>query len=270
MTNGCAEDDKSPSSKRDDKGSFPTKRSLLLSGCQATIEGGLPGLLSWSVRALFDGDAGRHKRGQRGPSTSQSLWQRRHLPHHAECGTIQSGPIRSPSVICSTDHEPRTVNLYPVSPRKISRRTYALVSLGCPKNLVDSERMAGLLQLDGYRMLPEPDGAEVVVINTCGFIGDARDESHETIQEILQLKKRGRAGRVIVTGCLVERDKERLLERYPQIDQLLGVFARDEIAIAVGRLDRGENEHQSIFRPAPVGLCPIRAAAGSRFATWHF
>jgi ribosomal protein S12 methylthiotransferase len=122
--------------------------------------------------------------------------------------------------------------------------------------LVDSERMAGLLQLDGYRMLSEPDGAEVVVVNTCGFIGDARDESHDTIQEMLQLKKRGRVGRVIVTGCLVERDKELLLTQYPQIDQLLGVFARDEIAVALGRLNRGENEQRTLFRPAPSRPLP--------------
>ncbi len=58
-------------------------------------------------------------------------------------------------------------------PKTSTRRSYALISLGCPKNLVDSERMAGLLQLHGYRMVLQPDGADVVVINTCGFIADA-------------------------------------------------------------------------------------------------
>ena len=62
--------------------------------------------------------------------------------------------------------------------------TYALISLGCPKNLVDSERMAGLLGLDGYRMVAEPEGADFVVINTCGFIADARDESYSAIREM--------------------------------------------------------------------------------------
>jgi ribosomal protein S12 methylthiotransferase len=138
-----------------------------------------------------------------------------------------------------------------VAAKKPSRRTYALISLGCPKNLVDSERMAGLLQLDGYRMVPEPDGAELVVINTCGFIGDARRESHDTIQEMLRLKKRGRLKKVIVTGCLAERDKEQLLEKYPEIDQLIGVFARDEIVLAAQRLDRGDRQQRAVFRPAP-------------------
>ncbi len=118
-------------------------------------------------------------------------------------------------------------------PKKPPRRTYALVSLGCPKNLVDSERMAGLLDRDGYRMAADPDGAETVVINTCGFIADARAESYRTIEEMLRLKERGRVRRVVVAGCLAERDRESLLERYPQLDQLIGVFARDEIVAAV-------------------------------------
>jgi ribosomal protein S12 methylthiotransferase len=152
---------------------------------------------------------------------------------------------RSPSAILTT-----------VSAQKSPRRTYALISLGCPKNLVDSERMAGLLEQDGYRMVSEPDGADLVVVNTCGFIGDARTESCRTIEEMLRLKERGRLRRVIVAGCLAERDKARLLEKYPEIDQLVGVFARDEIAMAVGRLDRGEDDQRLLFRPAPSRPLP--------------
>ena len=84
--------------------------------------------------------------------------------------------------------------------------------------------MAGLLERDGYRMVAKPDGADLVVINTCGFIGDARAESYGAIEEMLRLKQRGRLGRVIVAGCLAERDREALLEQFPEIDQLLGVF----------------------------------------------
>jgi ribosomal protein S12 methylthiotransferase len=120
--------------------------------------------------------------------------------------------------------------------KKITPNTYALVSLGCPKNLVDSERMAGLLQLGGYRLVADPRGAELVVINTCGFIADARTESYDAIKEMLRLKKQGRLGKVIVTGCLAEREREKLLERYPGIDQLVGVFARDEIAEVVAQI----------------------------------
>jgi len=154
-----------------------------------------------------------------------------------------------------------------VAPKKTSPGSYALVSLGCPKNLVDSERMAGLLQLNGYRMVCEPDGADVVVINTCGFIADARTESYETIEEMLRLKARGRVGRVIVAGCLAERDKARLWEKYPAIDQLVGVFARDEISLTVGRLDRGEEEQRGLFRPAPT--CPLPDTGRRRITLGH-
>src|SRR3954454_23817941 len=89
-----------------------------------------------------------------------------------------------------------------------SKGTYAFVSLGCPKNLVDSERMLGLLKLDGYELVSEPDGADFVVVNTCGFIERARTESFSAIDEMLELKKQGRTRGVIVSGCLAERQKE--------------------------------------------------------------
>jgi len=73
-----------------------------------------------------------------------------------------------------------------------AKGTYAFVSLGCPKNLVDSERMLGLLQLDGYQLVREPDGADFVIVNTCGFIEQARQESFASIDEMLDLKRRGR------------------------------------------------------------------------------
>jgi hypothetical protein len=147
-----------------------------------------------------------------------------------------------------------------VPSKKSPPHTYALISLGCPKNLVDSERMAGLLQREGYRMVADPAGAETVVINTCGFIGDARTESYRTIEEMLRLKQRGRVQRVVVAGCLAERDREALLDRYPQIDRLIGVFARDEIAEACGagvppalRPEKGDSPH---LCEAPSGRAP--------------
>src|SRR6266446_9718463 len=96
-----------------------------------------------------------------------------------------------------------------------AKGTYAFVSLGCPKNLVDSERMLGLLQLDGYRLVGEPAGADFVIVNTCGFIESARQESYATIREMLDLKARGQTRGVIVSGCLAEREKEKLLESCP-------------------------------------------------------
>ncbi len=129
--------------------------------------------------------------------------------------------------------------------------TYALISLGCPKNLVDSEQMAGLLQLDGYRLVRQPEDADFVVINTCGFIGAAREESQEVIREMLRLKQEGRLRGVIVAGCLAERDRAAMLRTYPQIDQLVGVFARDDISTAVERLKGGPAERRTLFRAAP-------------------
>ena len=142
--------------------------------------------------------------------------------------------------------------------------TYALLSLGCPKNLVDSERMAGLLGLDGYRMVAEPEGADFVVINTCGFIADARDESHSAIREMLRLKRRGRLGGVIVAGCLAQRDRQSLLEKYPEIDQLVGVFARDQIGTAADRISSrwAGRARRRVGRAADAVLSRPHAAAG--------
>lgn len=134
--------------------------------------------------------------------------------------------------------------------------TYAFVSLGCPKNLVDSERMLGLLQVDGYRLVPEPDGADFVVVNTCGFIERARDESFATIDEMLGLKAAGKIRGVIVSGCLAERQKEELLQQRPEIDALVGVFAREEITRVADRLIGHLDEQRTVFRPAPIRPLP--------------
>ncbi len=130
--------------------------------------------------------------------------------------------------------------------------TYAFVSLGCPKNLVDSERMLGLLQIDGYRLVPEPAGADFVVVNTCGFIERARDESFAAIDEMLALKQQGRLRGVIVSGCLAERQREQLLADRPGIDSLVGVFAREEVTRVADRLIGHLDEQRAVFQPAPI------------------
>ena len=137
-------------------------------------------------------------------------------------------------------------------PTMQAKGTYALISLGCPKNLVDSERMLGLLQLDGYRLVDDPDGADFVVVNTCGFIESARQESFAAIDEMLRLKEQGRTRGVIVSGCLAERQREELLNDRPTIDGLVGVFARDEITRVADRLLGGIHEQRTVFKPAPV------------------
>src|SRR5215471_7015607 len=114
-------------------------------------------------------------------------------------------------------------------------RTFAFVSLGCPKNLVDSERMLGRLAQDGYALVPQADGADVVVVNTCGFIEPARQESLGVIREMLDLKRQGKVGAVVVAGCLAERKKDELLKEVPEVDHIVGVFGREEIVEVVDR-----------------------------------
>jgi ribosomal protein S12 methylthiotransferase len=130
--------------------------------------------------------------------------------------------------------------------------TFAFVSLGCPKNLVDSERMLGKLAQDGYALTPDADGADVVVINTCGFIEPARQESLAVVREMLELKKQGRVGAVVVAGCLAERKKDELLKEVPEVDHIVGVFGREEITQVVDRAASGRTEQRSLFRPAPI------------------
>jgi ribosomal protein S12 methylthiotransferase len=131
-------------------------------------------------------------------------------------------------------------------------RTFSFVSLGCPKNTVDSERMLGKLCQDGYTLVPDADGADVVVVNTCGFIEPARQESLAVIREMLALKEQGRVGSVVVAGCLAERKKDDLLQEVPGVDHIVGVFGREEIAQVVDRAIAQRSEQRSLFRPAPV------------------
>src|SRR5437588_2841538 len=113
--------------------------------------------------------------------------------------------------------------------------SFAFVSLGCPKNLVDSERMLGKLAQDGYALQPDADGADVVVVNTCGFIEPARQESLGVIREMLALKEQGRVGAVVVAGCLAERHRELLLDQVPGVDHVVGVFGREKITQVLDR-----------------------------------
>jgi ribosomal protein S12 methylthiotransferase len=113
------------------------------------------------------------------------------------------------------------------------KRKVGMVSLGCPKNLVDSEVMMGLLSQQGYEMTSDSSAADVLVINTCGFIDSARQESVDTILELAQLKQTGRLKRLIVAGCLVERYREELRREIPEIDACIGVNQLGEIGAVV-------------------------------------
>jgi ribosomal protein S12 methylthiotransferase len=149
-----------------------------------------------------------------------------------------------------------------------SKGKYAFVSLGCPKNLVDSERMLGMLQLDGYQLVNDPKGADFAVVNTCGFIEAARTESFAAIDEMLELKRKGQLRGVIVSGCLAERQKELLLVDRPGIDHLVGVFGREEVTKVADRLVGGLNEQRMVFHPAPTH--PLPDTARLRITPRHF
>ena len=144
-------------------------------------------------------------------------------------------------------------------PNDDSKGTYAFVSLGCPKNLVDSEKMLGTLALDGYSLVSEPAGADFVIVNTCGFIESSRQESKTVIHEMLDLKRQGKTKGVIVAGCLPERIGPALLDELPEIDHIVGVFGRDEITRVADRLIGGAREQRSLFRPAPIRALDDRA-----------
>ncbi len=112
-------------------------------------------------------------------------------------------------------------------------RRVAFVSLGCPKNLIDSEKMLGLLAEDGIEPTSDPADADAIVVNTCGFVEAAKEESLEVIREAAERKERGELSRIIVAGCLVQRHRAKMLEWCPDIDSLIGVYDRDHIVQAV-------------------------------------
>lgn len=118
-----------------------------------------------------------------------------------------------------------------------------MVSLGCPKNQMDAELMLAKLRDAGYELTAESGLADVVIVNTCGFIEDAKKEAIENILEFAQLKKEGQIRRIIVTGCLAERYREELLRELPECDAVLGLGANGDIAETVREvLDGGRVE----------------------------
>jgi len=109
-----------------------------------------------------------------------------------------------------------------------------MISLGCPKNLVDSEVMLGLAQQSGHQLTRDAADAEVLVVNTCAFIDKAKQESIDTILEMAELKKTGNCKRLVVTGCMAERYRDELKAQIPEIDAVLGTGEVPEIVNAIG------------------------------------
>ena len=108
-----------------------------------------------------------------------------------------------------------------------------MVSLGCSKNQVDAEILLALMLENGYEICADPQQCDVVIINTCGFIEDAKKESIETIFEFAQLKNEGQVKVLVVTGCLAERYQDQLVSEIPEADVVLGIGKNTEIAKAV-------------------------------------
>ena len=114
------------------------------------------------------------------------------------------------------------------------------VSLGCDKNLVDSEVMLGLLRDRGHEITNDENQAEVIVVNTCSFIHDAREESIQTILEMAAMKTEGVCRLLIVAGCLAEKYREEILDELPEVDGVIGTTAYDAVCDVIDRSLAGE------------------------------
>lgn len=115
-----------------------------------------------------------------------------------------------------------------------------VVSLGCPKNLVDSETMLGLIHEENYEITNDPSEAEIIIVNTCGFIESAKEESINTILQMAEYKKSGSCKYIIVTGCLSQRYAKELFNELPEADAIAGVEVYDEIGSIIKRVMNGE------------------------------
>jgi ribosomal protein S12 methylthiotransferase len=136
-----------------------------------------------------------------------------------------------------------------------SRPKVGFVSLGCPKNLVDSEVMMGMLHHNGAELTPRAEDAEIIVINTCSFIDSAKQESVNTILEMVQHKKQngGKAQRIVVAGCLVERYRDEIQKNIPEVDAVVGTGELEAILAAAGLTPSGHANNNSPFNILPQG-----------------
>ena len=118
--------------------------------------------------------------------------------------------------------------------------TIGMISLGCAKNQVNAEHMLWLLRQAGYEISPDPDGAELVIVNTCGFIDSAKSEAIDYILQTAALKAEGLVGKILVTGCLSQRYQGDILKEMPEVDGILGTGSYTEIVPAIEKLLNGE------------------------------
>ena len=141
------------------------------------------------------------------------------------------------------------------------------ISLGCDKNLVDTEKMLGLLGHEGYSFVDDETVADIIVVNTCCFIGDAKEESINTILDMARMKEEGQCKALIVTGCLAQRYKEEITTEIPEVDAVLGTTSYEEIAKAVKTALGGEKMHVFESIDAPVSPATDRlVTTGGHYA----
>jgi len=150
----------------------------------------------------------------------------------------------------------------PAKPTKVG-----FVSLGCPKNLVDSEVMMGMLAHAGAELTQQAEDADVIVVNTCSFIASAQQESVDTILEMAKHKTDGRARKLIVAGCLVERFRGEIQKNIPEVDAVVGTGELEKILAAAGVASRPREHEQSI---SPFNILASRAEGDARAAQGRF
>lgn len=135
-----------------------------------------------------------------------------------------------------------------------------MISLGCPKNQVDAERMLALLDKNEFEIADCYEGVDAVIINTCGFIDDAKREAIENILDMAQLKEEGIVKKIIVTGCLAQRHQQEIFSEIPEVDAVIGIGANGDIADTVKRVIEGE----SLYEMPDNSLLPL---VGERLLT---
>src|ERR1700691_5071358 len=163
----------------------------------------------------------------------------------------------------------RTVASVAEAPTQGRHQRIGFVSLGCPKNLVDSEVMMGLLAQGGADLSPRAEDADVIVVNTCSFIESAQQESVNTILEMAGLKTSGRAKKLVVAGCLVERSRDKIRKRIPEVDAVVGTGELENIWAATGILPAPAAEDLP-RGDSPFVVLPSRAEGDARAAQGRF
>src|SRR5579864_6719268 len=165
-------------------------------------------------------------------------------------------PPQKPTV--AIEDAPENAGSLPVSRPKVG-----FVSLGCPKNLVDSEVMMGMLAQAGAELIPRAEDADVIVVNTCSFIASAQQESVNTILEMARHKTDGRAQKLVVAGCLVERFRDDIRKNIPEVDAVVGTGELEKILAAAGIAP-------APAKPSPFNILTSRPEGDAREAQGRF